>query len=100
MGADALQVIPGYHADMNQERFLLARFVAIARDLAGDLSAELAEHHHVWLTILRMEFHPGALEVLDSVRDAVFKDLVFFLADRVTELGEATIGLPVGEEAT
>src|SRR4051812_20079527 len=57
------------------------------------------EHLEVLISVLGVVFEAGALEVLDLERVAVLQLLLDPLGERVAELGDATIRLPVGQEA-
>ncbi len=92
----SLQVNPGYHAISNHSRLAVgAGAVAISRCDSGHLPAELAEQHHIGLPVLAVEFHAPAFEVLHGVRYPVIEALVEFLGDRVAELAQPALGIPV-----
>src|SRR5690242_2761955 len=72
---------------------------SVALPIPEDGSSELPEQHVIGWRILRVIFKTRPLEVLHRVRLAILKGLYELLAQGQAELGQPTVGVPVGKEA-
>lgn len=70
----------------------------IIEPLTQDVPTEIAEQDIVRRCVLRVVFHPHALEILHGVFPAVLQQLAPLVTEGVAVAGEATMPLPVVEE--